>query len=83
MPLPLELAKRSGRKELVTLVQKYLEGGALSKQTKINEIEAGGAIYSATRLKTLGQFALLKSDHVVKGPAISLNSETFLRRETP
>ncbi|MFM2219955.1 MAG: Serine/threonine-protein kinase PknB [Planctomycetota bacterium] len=33
-PLPLELAKRSGRKELVTLVQKYLESNAPHSQSK-------------------------------------------------
>ena len=33
-PLPLELAQRSGRKELVELVQKYLESNAPHSQTK-------------------------------------------------
>jgi hypothetical protein len=43
-PQPLELAQRSGRKELVVLVQKYLEGRALNPQNKINEFEASNAI---------------------------------------
>jgi serine/threonine protein kinase len=39
---------------------------------------ASGGHCSATRLKILGHLTLLKSDQVVNGPAISLNSETSL-----
>ncbi len=39
---------------------------------------ASGAHCSASRLKTLGHLTLLKSDQVVKGPVISLNSVTSL-----
>jgi hypothetical protein len=35
-PLPLELAKRSGRKVLVALVQKYLESNAPNSQTNVD-----------------------------------------------
>ncbi len=35
-PLPLELAERSGRKELVALVQKYLESNAPHSQTNVD-----------------------------------------------
>jgi hypothetical protein len=138
-PLPLELAKRSGQKDLVALVQKYLESVAPHPQTKVNDAEderspiqksvdalvkvsfsgtidgaaisasgigwrvddaghillpshvvpknddesiqlryASGEHCSATRLKTLGHLTVLKSDEVVKGQAISLDSVTSL-----